>query len=197
MILITGGSGKLGSELKKHLEGFYPTHSELDITNNVELPKDIDLIVHCAAYTDVDLAETQRQKCIEINVLGTYNLLQFKLPFIYISTEHINGNGVYFQSKLIGELLVKNLAPSYLILRTLFKPNPFPWDNAWINQMTQGDYVDVIARLIAKNIKDWDGKSKTVYVGTGRKSMYELALKTKPGITPTLLEDLRRPKDYV
>ena len=32
--LITGGYGKLGTELKKHLKGQYPTHKEFDITNN-------------------------------------------------------------------------------------------------------------------------------------------------------------------
>ena len=140
-------------------------------------------------------------KCFKINVFGTYNLLtHFKdKPFVFISSEHINSKGIYFQSKLIGELLVKNLARSYLIIRTLFKPNPWPFEYAFTDQMTQGDYVDVIAPLIAKTIRHWDGKSATVYVGTGRKSMFELAKRTRPDVKPNSVNDmsLKRPKDYL
>ncbi len=196
--LITGGSGRLGTELKKHFKGYYPTHQELDITKISKIP-DCGLIVHLAGYTNVDRAETESLKCFKANVLGTYNLLQFDKPFVFISTEHVNAERVYFQSKLIGELLVRNLAKNYLIIRTLFKPDPWPFEYAFIDQMTQGDYVGVIAPLIAEKIKKWDGKSEIVYVGTGRKTMYELAKKTKPDVKPNSVNDLqlKRPKDYL
>lgn len=202
--LVTGGSGRLGTELQKHLAGgFYPPHGALDITDKYNKPYGhIDAVVHLAAYTNVDKAEKEPQKCFDVNVIGTYNMLvayQNK-PFVFISTEHVNAEGVYFQSKLIGEMLVRNLASQYLIIRTLFKPNPYPWDNAWIDQMTQGDYVDVIATLIAKEVTDWKGKSKCVYVGTGRKSIYELAVRTNPDVRPSSVKDvdgLKRPVDYI
>lgn len=196
--LITGGSGRLGTELKKHFKGCYPTHKELDITKISKIP-DCDLIVHLAGYTSVDKAETESLKCFKANVLGTYNLLQFGKPFVFISTEHVNVAGVYFQSKLIGELLVKNLAKNYLIIRTLFKPNPWPFEYAFADQMTQGDYVDVIAPLIAERIKKWGGKSAVVYVGTGRKTMFDLAKQTKSDVKPNSVNDLsfKRPKDYL
>jgi dTDP-4-dehydrorhamnose reductase len=126
-------------------------------------------------------------------------MLQFNKPFVFISTEHVNSPGVYFESKLIGEILVKNLAPSYLIIRTIFKPNPWPWKYAFIDQYTQGDYVDIIAQLISKEIKKWNGKSKTIYIGTGRKTMFELAKRTKPDVLPNSVKDLKfkRPKDYL
>ena len=67
--------------------------------------------------------------------------------------------------------------------------------------MTMGDYTDVIADLVVKEIEKWDMKtSRTIYVGTKRKSLYELALETRPDVKPTLLEDnkgLPRPKDYI
>jgi len=96
-------------------------------------------------------------------------------------------------------LLVKNLAKNYLIIRTLFKPNPWPFEYAFTDQMTQGDYIDVITPLIAKAIKDWDGESSTIYVGTERKSMFELAKRTKPNVKPNSVDDLplKRPKDYL
>jgi dTDP-4-dehydrorhamnose reductase len=198
--LITGGSGKLGTELKKHLKGHYPPHKEFDVTK-FAAAVDFDFIIHMASYTNVDKAEVERFKCIRINVEGTYNLLRHfsHKPFVFISTEHVNAEGVYWQSKLIGELLVKNLAKNYLIIRTLFKPNPWPFEYAFSDQFTQGDYVDVIAPLIAEKIKKWDCKSKIVYVGTGRKSIFDLAKRTKPDVKPNSVKDvpLKRPKDYL
>lgn len=198
--LITGGSGRLGTEFKKYFKGYYPTHSEFDITNIDKAP-DCDLIVNMAGYTAVDKAEIERSRCFEVNVLGTYQLLAHfpDKPFVFISTEHVNATGVYFQSKLIGELLVKNLAQNYLIIRTLFKVNPWPFEYAFADQMTQGDYVDIIAPLIAKKIRQWSGKSEVVYVGTGRKNMFDLAKRTKPDVKPNSVNDLplKRPKDYL
>lgn len=203
--LITGGSGRLGTEFQKNFKGQYPTHSQFDITNltphsNI-IQANWDLIIHMAGYTDVDKAESERDQCFKINVFGTYNLLQHfpDKPFVFISTEHVNAEGVYFHSKLIGELLVKDLAKSYLIIRTLFKVSPWPFEYAFADQMTQGDYVDIIAPLIAKKIKEWKGKSEVVYVGTGRKSMFELAKKTRKDVKPNSVNDLpfKRPKDYL
>lgn len=197
--LITGGSGRLGTELKKHFKGQYPTHKEFDITKFTTM--DCDIIIHIAGYTDVDKAEIQKFECFKANVMGTYNLLSHfpDKPFVFISSEHVNAKGVYFQSKLIGELLIKNLAKNYLIIRTLFKPNPWPFEYAFADQVTQGDYVDVIAPLIAKKIKEWDGNSEVVYVGTGRKTIFDLAKRTKPDVKPNSVNDLplKRPKDYL
>lgn len=199
-ILVTGGSGRLGTELKKYLKGQYPSKKKFDITK-ISNPPLCDLVVHMAAYTNVDKAETEKSECFDTNVFGTYHLLRHFAgkPFVFISTEHVNAPGVYFQSKLIGELLVKNLSKNYLIIRTLFKPNPWPFEYAFIDQMTQGDYLDVIAPLIAKAIKGWGGKSKTIYVGTERKSMFELAKRTRPNVKPNSVDDLplKRPKDYL
>lgn len=199
-ILFTGGSGRLGTELKKYLKGQYPTKKKFDITKIKKIPL-CDLIVHMAAYTNVDKAEIEKFECFNINVAGTYQLLNHFLdkPLVFISTEHVNAEGVYFQSKLIGELLIKNLAKNYLIIRTLFKPNPWPFEYAFTDQMTQGDYIDVIAPLVAEAIKNWDGESKTIYVGTERKSMFKLAKRTKPNVKPNSVDDLplKRPKDYL
>lgn len=202
--LVTGGHGRLGSELHKYFFAEYPTKNQFDIltAHSSDKTSQFDGVVHMAAYTAVDKAEEERNKCFTLNVIGTMNLLRDFMgkPFVFISTEHVSAEGVYFKSKLLGEELVKVFASNYLIIRTLFKPTPWQYPTAWIDQMTQGDYVDVIAPLIAKEIHEWDGQSKTIYVGTGRKSMYELALRTNPEVKPTLVEDapgLKRPKDYV
>jgi dTDP-4-dehydrorhamnose reductase len=123
------------------------------------------------------------------------------IPFVYISSEYAkNPVNIYSASKYAGELAVKYFADKHLIIRTLFKPSPWPWKYAFTDQMTQGDYVEIIASLIVREIDRWDKKdSKTVYVGTGRKNMYELALRTAH-VIPVSLKDfrgVRRPYDYI
>lgn len=199
--LVTGGSGRLGHELKQYLQGSYPTKDEFDILQPPWQHPEPKLVVHMAGYTDVDRAENDVLACFNLNIKGTYNLLEQygDRPFVFISTEHVNAPGVYFQSKLIGEMLVRNMAKSHLIIRTIFKPNPWPFEYAFTDQMTQGDYVDVIAPLIATTIEEWDEEPKTIYVGTGRKSMFDLAKRTKEDVKPNSIKDMAisRPADYI
>lgn len=204
-ILITGGTGKLGTELKKHLDGHYVGSSDLDFTKTIE-KGDYDLIIHIGAYTDVRKAESEgAEKCFQVNTYGTFNLVQtYKdVPFIYISTEYANNPiSVYALTKKLGEEVVKT-HPHHLILRTLFKPNPFPFDKAYVDQYTQGDYVDVIAKLLAEKVASWDKNTSALeYLGTGRKTMFELAKRTRPDVTPNNVDDyiketgVQIPKDY-
>ena len=193
MILLTGGSGLLAKYLK--LESDRPKHQELDITKPIT-PRDYELIVHAAAYTDVQKAESQKLECFNVNVNGTLNLLAAypTTPFVYISSEYAHKPlNFYSLTKRIAEELVETY-PNYLIIRTLFKPTPWPFEKAFIDQWTQGDSVDIIAPLIDKAIMDWDrtGK-KTIYVGTGRKRIYDIAIKTKPGVIPNSIKEMKAP----
>lgn len=204
-IILLGGSGLLGTEIQKHLECDAPSHMQLDIMNSKFPDKKYDLVIHAAAYTNVDKAEVEQEEVFNINLGGTLNLLyEYSLtPFVYISSEYAhNPVNMYSASKYAGELAVKCLAERHLIIRTLFKANPWPHDMAWVDQYTEGDYVDVIAPLIVDEIKRWyrQKESKTVHIGTGRKTMYELALRTKPDVKPISLKDfigIRRPYDYL
>jgi dTDP-4-dehydrorhamnose reductase len=203
-ILITGGTGRLAKELKKHIEGEYVGIEHWDFTYQV--PRGYyDLIVHMGAYTDVRKAESEPEKCFNTNTLGTFNMVQMykSTPFVYISTEYANNPlGVYALTKQLGEEIVKT-HPNHLIVRTAFKPNPWPFDYAYVDQYTQGDYVDVIAEKLAKMIHTWDRKSDLVYCGTGRKTMFELAERTKRDVKPNSVEDYTKaiglniiPRDY-
>lgn len=198
-VLLTGGSGLLGSHLE--IEADRPTHQELDITESCKEGKTYDLIVHCAAYTDVQGAETDRMRCLEVNVNGTLNLLEAypDTPFVFISSEYaFKPVNFYALTKSLAEQLVAT-HPNHLIIRTLFKPRPFPYPKAFVNQYTLGDYVDVIAPLIIQEIEKWDRKSKMVYIGTGRKSIYDLAKQTK-NVEPIMVEEItavKIPKDYL
>ena len=197
-VLLTGGSGLLARYLK--IEADRPTHEELDIAEDIVKARDYDLIIHAAAYTDVQKAETDRTKCFGVNVWGTLNLLNSypTTPFVYISTEYAkNPVNFYSLTKSLAEQLVTT-HPSYLIIRTLFKATPWPFEKAFQDQWTMGDYVDVIAPMIEKEIQNWDRKSKMIYVGTKRKTMYELALETKPNVIPNSIKEMKVPipSDY-
>ncbi len=208
MILLTGGSGKLGTELQKHIECIAPSSKELDITDDTFVTlgytrPSADLIIHSAAYTNVKEAEHNKAKCYDLNVGGTINLLNAYegIPFVFISSEYaFNPVNYYGETKLAAEIAIKSIDWPYLIIRTLFKPNPYPHEYAFVDQYTKGDTVNIIAKLIANEIQAWDRKtSKTVHVGTQRKTMYALALQTKPDVKPNSVDDVVDyivPKDY-
>ena len=200
-ILMSGGSGLLGSELKKYLDLDAPSREELDITKKITKKKKYDLIIHAAAYTNVDKAEVEIEKCFKTNILGTVNLVEAypNTPFVYISSEYVNRPiNVYSYSKLAGEIIVEEKAKAYCIIRTLFKEKPWRWAVAWLDQMTQGDYVDVIAKMMVDFIAEWDKKTSVkTFLGTGRKSMYDLALKTNPRVKAVYYKRVKRPMDYL
>lgn len=203
-ILVTGGTGRLAFELKKHLEAEYVGIENFDFIYPKEVPdKEYDLIVHMGAYTEVAKAEIEQQKCMQTNVMGTFNMVQkYKnTPFVYISSEYCkNPLGVYALSKQLGEEIVKT-CPRHLILRTLFKPVPFPFEYAYEDQWTNGDSVDIIAELLASIIKEWDGTSELRYLGTGRKTLFDLARKSRPDVKPNKVADYKYqhlvPRDYL
>ena len=78
----------------------------------------------------------------------------------------------------------------HLIIRETHKPTPFPYKEAWVDQIGNFDYVNKITPLIIKLIEQ---NCKGIYnVGTEVKSIYDLALKTKtvspinkPSIAPS------------
>lgn len=198
-ILITGGSGLLGMELQKYFPNCNaPDHTRLDITdlNSIHTFKgtypSIDIVIHCAAYTKVERAETDRAECFNVNVIGTHAIAEayHDAYFVYISSEYAsNPVNFYSYTKLWGEEAVKKNCKNNLIIRTLFKANPFPYAQAFIDQYTYGDYVDVIAPMIVKEI--FFETKGLINLGTGRKSIFELARRTRPDISGISVDDVK------
>lgn len=198
--LLTGSNGLLGTHLK--IEADRPSHQELDITLPIN-KKDYELIIHCAAYTNVAKAETDMAECFKVNVTGTRNLLEAypNTPFIYISSEYAKTPvNFYSKTKLLAENSVKEHKAPWLIIRLLFKPDIWPYDNAFIDSYTGGDIVSIMAPLVDKAIIDWDRKeSKLIHLQTGRKTIWDIAAKSKPNIRKSLVKEItnvRIPIDY-
>jgi len=146
-ILITGANGQLGRELTKQyqnkdVELLLTDVADLDITNldmvyNYFKKNKPDVVINCAAHTQVDKCETDIDNAFKINAIGPRNLAQAAFSvgaeIVQISTDYVfNGLGnvqikefdetspetVYGDTKLIGEKLVKELNPKHYIVRT-------------------------------------------------------------------------------
>jgi dTDP-4-dehydrorhamnose reductase len=153
--LITGASGQLGlamqTELKTSEIEFLAFDSKaLDITSqsaieNVFLKNSPNVVVNCAAWTDVDAAEGSKEQAFAVNSLGARNLAiaskKLGAIFVHISTDYVfsgennspwledaerNPSSIYGLSKKEGEELVQELYPegSYLVRTAwLYSPN--------------------------------------------------------------------------
>ena len=145
MILVTGCNGQLGSELRLILaasEAIFVDRANCDITNLEQLEKiivdnKILSILNCAAYTAVDLAETEIEKAFLVNELGSFNLAtiakKHSLILVHISTDYVfdgvastprhedhpvNPSSIYGKSKLAGEQKILGVKPNGIIIRT-------------------------------------------------------------------------------
>ena len=190
-ILLTGGSGQLGSELLKHRQFIAPNRHEMDILSEARVQITYekykpDIVVHSAAYTNTSLPESdpiEAYHCYQTNIIGTRNIARFfHCPIILISTETcLNPYNFYAITKLQSENELKLYSDKYKIIRTSFRERPFEYPMAFDDMYTIGDYVDVIAKLINEEVEK-PIENNIVYVGTGVKTPYDLAVKTKPDI---------------
>ncbi len=214
MILITGGSGKLGRHLVEVFDNaLVPVHNELDITNKDAVfdyigKHKLEKIIHAAAIANVKECETDRKKAWEVNVNGTENLVEACLKFnpdvyfIYISTACVfDGKGgnysendvpypenFYSLTKLLGEFVARKLK-NHLIIRTNFVPKE-KWRYPKAFQDRWGAYL--WAHQVAKGIKEVvDNNLLGIVhvVGNKKLSMYELAKKTTEDVEPFTLKE--------
>lgn len=146
-VLITGANGQLGRELQKQYankdaELILTDVKELDITDVIGVHKFVnehkpDVIINCAAHTQVDKCEEQIDLAYKINTIGPKNLasaaFEVGAEIVQVSTDYVfDGEGdkqltefdstnpqtVYGRTKLDGENFVKVLNPKHYIVRT-------------------------------------------------------------------------------
>lgn len=144
-VLVTGTDGMLGSNLIKLLPyeiiGF--NSIDLDVTDFTKCIEVLDyerpnIIIHTAAYTNVEDCEISKDKAYKVNTLGTQNLVNYcinkDILFIYISStgiyglekekepynefDEVNPTTVHHKTKYEAEKIVQNHLSKYLILRT-------------------------------------------------------------------------------
>lgn len=203
MILLTGGSGQLGTELQKQYNFYAPDKHSFNIIN---LNKDwlvkncpqIEGILHCAADTQNNKIQTDLDQAISAtitNVLGTANMAKLAnelgVPLFHISTETcIDPYNIYAKTKLLAEDMAR-FAKKHVIIRTSFRDNPFEYSKALIDMWTIGDSIDVIARLIIDRLSS-KYSNELEYIGTPAKTMYDLAKKTRPDVKPTTIDELNK-----
>lgn len=162
-ILVTGANGQLGNEMRIAIKGtkdkyFFTDVVEseglettiLDITDQDAIRKmvsknDIKVIVNCAAYTNVDKAETDQEFCELLNAKAPENLAiamkEVNGLLFHISTDYVFGGdpyntpcredqkgtptGIYGLTKLHGEQNIQKTGVNYLIFRTAWLYSEF------------------------------------------------------------------------
>ena len=189
-VLVTGAAGQLGYDVVNELKrrGFYSiatdvlseekqtntakwdVYYQLDITDQDKVEETVlkakpDAIIHCAAWTNVDGAEDERNKEFvkKVNVDGTNNLVQIAktlgIKFLYISTDYVfDGKGIqpwcpddnnfspqnyYGKTKLDGELLVSSQLSRFYIVRI-----------AWVFGLNGKNFIKTMLALSDKGYRE-------------------------------------------
>lgn len=170
-ILITGSKGMLGSQMLKQIQQdnkeieLMPTDIEdFDITNLDQACSYIftfnpDIIIHCAAYTNVDGCESNKELAYKINALGAKNIaiaskvvnssmVLLSTDYIfdgsksnpYIETDIPNPINTYGKTKLVAEELIKEEINNYYIVRT-----------SWLYGESGSNFLKTILKLGKQN----------------------------------------------
>lgn len=163
-LLVTGAGGQLGRCFQEIGEEYqdrdyrFFTHEDLDITSEENFsrlnPREFRGVINCAAYTQVDRAETDREKAYAVNVRGPELLARWcrehGLFLIHISTDYVYGAAeapiredhaigpvnYYGETKWLGEEAVRENLSSHLIIRT-----------SWLYSHRGHNFVQTMLRL--------------------------------------------------
>lgn len=218
-VLITGSTGKLGSELSKLFPAsLTPAKTELDLASVESILSFIkgakpDLVMHLAALTTINACQNNKELAWKTNAEGTLALVKTcekyspHARFVYMSTPCVfygdkgsyvesdvpNPKNYYAFTKLAGEMAVKASSLSWLIVRGNFVPKaPWPYPKAFIDRF--GTYL--FANQLAGGIKDVidEGLVGTIHlVGDRKLSMLDLARITTPNVLPMTLKEYEGP----
>jgi len=163
-VLVTGANGMLGRDLIAVLEKGHEVISldleGLDITDREGTHHTIfsirpDIVINCAAYTNVDMAEDEKETAFRVNGLGAQNLAitcnELKIRLCHISTDYVfdgtstkpytpldNTSAVnaYGETKLAGERYIQWLMHEFYIIRT-----------SWLYGQHGNNFIRTILRL--------------------------------------------------
>ena len=145
VMLVTGGSGLLGSAMRKLRPMIIaPSRDQLDVTVSEQVEAALDrhkpaIVVHAAAIVGSRECEAAAEHCVAVNIGGTYHVARAcwrrGIRLIYISSDYVfdgerglyreddpvNPTSLYGRTKLAGEMIVLAV-PDALVVRTSFHP---------------------------------------------------------------------------
>lgn len=206
-ILVSGGKGQLGSELKQLAPNYHDYNflftdvSNLDITAHDEVrafieSNNINIIINCAAYTAVDKAESEPELTDAINHLAVANFAQIakdkNVKLIHISTDYVfdgnsykpyvetdtpNPQSVYGQTKLDGELAMQRIDPNNSIIIR----------TSWVYSKFGNNFVKTMLRL-AENRNEISVVSDQIGSPTNAADLAEAILTILPKINNDTVE---------
>lgn len=163
-ILVTGANGQLGQDLMRLLKDSFELYgfdrNDMDITDLDQCKQVMerirpDVVIHAAAHTAVDMAESEPDAAYKVNAVGSRNvavaanLVGSKV--CYISTDYVfdglgnkpyneydntNPTGIYGKSKRAGEIAVQTLCDRYFIVRT-----------SWVYGVHGNNFVKTMLKL--------------------------------------------------
>tara|TARA_A100000164_G_scaffold311512_1_gene289540 strand:+ start:93 stop:800 length:708 start_codon:yes stop_codon:yes gene_type:complete len=198
-ILVSGGSGRFGTVLKKNKNNysiFYPTKKELDILNYKKIQKYLkkkkpDIFIHLAGLSrPMKIHDTNIKRSIDLNIIGTANVTKAcesqNIKLIYFSTNYVypgtKGNyketdpifptNNYAWSKLGGETSVR-LYKNSLILRVCMTEKPFVHKKAFANVETNFIYHEDVVPILFRVLN----KKGVLNIGGKKQTIFNFAKK--------------------
>ena len=207
-ILLTGGSGLLGTEiLKLSTNVLAPNRKELDIRDASAVAAYVtdaapNIILHAAAATNNREIEANPAEALKVNINGTANValacLATDIRLVYVSTDYVykgdRGNyaetdellpsNLYAWTKLAGEAAVRAIR-NHLIIRTSFGASRFDYPEAFTDKWSSKDYID---RIAPKILEATTGTVRGVLnIGGPRRTIYDYAVERNPDVNKVTL----------
>ena len=209
-IIITGGSGRFGSVLKKSKNKFimfFPNRKELNILSLNSIKNYLkkikpQILIHAAGLSrPMSIHEERISQSIDLNIIGTANIVkacsEFNIKLIYFSTHYVYPckQGEYSEnspllpinnyawSKLGGECSVQMYKNS-LIVRACMSEKPFAHKEAFINVKSNFIYHEDVSGILFRIINE----KGIINIGGKKQSIYNFARKDSMGIKKKILK---------
>jgi dTDP-4-dehydrorhamnose reductase len=178
-LVIVGSGGRLGAALMRDYRGKFEVvgfnHAQLDLGNLQQVretlaPLEFTVLINCAAFTNVDLCETERAQAFQVNADAPRALAEIcrekNAKLIHVSTDYVfdgekrepyteedeaRPTSVYAESKLAGETNVLAVQDRHLVLRVswVFGPDRPSFVDAMIKRAGESENIDAVADKFA------------------------------------------------
>jgi len=209
-IVVTGGSGRFGSVLKKiktKNQVFFPNKKQFNILDNKSIKKYLEkkkpnILIHLAGLSrPMKIHDKDIEKSIDLNIIGTSNvtkecakknikLIYFSTSYVYpgnkgnyLETDSVLPENNYAWSKLGGEAAV-HLYKNSLILRVCMTEKPFVHKVAFVNVKNNFMYQEDVANILFKLLNE----KGIINIGGKIQSVYNFVIKDNKSVKKAYLK---------